>query len=115
VSPASSRYPPSAYLSARTLAELLEPVEAETPYGGRTVSFESLGVVWLALGARRSRERAEDDIARTVETLEAEVRVDPRLSEGRVLRFGGGDWMIRRIDGEAERPGRATLSLERGR
>ncbi len=102
-------------MNARTLAELLEPVEAETPYGGRTVSFESLGMVWLALGARRSRERAEDNIERAVETLEAEVRVDPRLSEGRVLRFGGGDWTIRRIDGDPDRPGRAMLSLERGR
>ena len=102
-------------LRARTLAELLDPVEAETPYGGRVVSFESLGVVWLALGARRSRERVEDEVARSVETLEVGVRVDPRLSEGRVLRFGGGDWTIRRIDGDPPRPGRATLSLERGR
>lgn len=102
-------------LNARILAELLESVEAETPYGGRVVTFESLGVVWLALGARRSRERTEQDIARSVETLDADVRVDPRLAEGRVLRFGGGDWTIARIDGDPDRPGRATLSLERGR
>ena len=102
-------------MKARTLAELLEPVEAETPYGGRVVSFESLGMVWLAPGARRSRERTEDGVARTVETREVGVRVDPRLSEGRVLRFGGGNWTIRRIDGDPERLGRAVLNLERGR
>ncbi|MDB5420312.1 MAG: phage head-tail adapter protein [Brevundimonas sp.] len=99
----------------RTLAELLEPVEAETPYGGRVTTFEILGVAWLELGARRSRERGEDEVSRSVEALEAGVRVDPRLTEGRVLRFGGGDWTIRRIDGDPGRPGRATLSLERGR
>jgi hypothetical protein len=115
VTPSLSRYRPSAYLSARTLAELLAPVEAETPYGGRAVTFEALGAAWLALGVRRSRERVEDDIARAVETLEAEVRVDARLVEGRVLRFGGGDWTIRRIDGDPLRPSRAMLSLERGR
>lgn len=99
----------------RTLAELLEPSQAETPYGGQVTTFELLGVAWLELGARRSRDRVEEGLSRSVETLEAGVRVDPRLTEGRVLRFGGGDWTIRRIDGEPGRPGRATLSLERGR
>ncbi len=99
----------------RTLAELLQPLEAETPYGGRVTTYESLGMAWLKLGARRSRERVEDETARAVETLEAEVRVDPRWAEGRVLRFGGGDWLIRRIDADAEHAGRATLMLERGR
>lgn len=111
----SSRYRPSAYLSARVLAELLQPVEAQTPYGGRVVTYDDVGIVWLSLGARRSRDRVEDDIVRSVETLEAQVRVDPRLVEGRVLRFGGGDWTIRRVDGDPDRPGRANLSLERGR
>jgi hypothetical protein len=102
-------------LNARTLAELLQPVEAETPYGGRVVSYQSLGMAWLALGARRSRERTEDGVAQDLETLEAGVRTDPRLVEGRVLRFGGGDWTIRRIDGDPDRPGRSTVSLERRR
>ncbi|CAN5321072.1 hypothetical protein BH10PSE1_BH10PSE1_01000 [soil metagenome] len=102
-------------LNARTLAELMQPVEAETPYGGRVVTYQSQGVAWLKLGARRSRDRVEDDVARSVETLDAEVRADPRLIEGRVLRFGGGDWTIRRIDGDPDRPGRSVLSLERGR
>ena len=99
----------------RTLAELLEPSQTETPYGGQAITFELLGVAWLEPGARRARERTEAGISRTVETLEAGVRADPRLTEGRVLRFGGGDWTIRRYDAEPGRPGRAGLSLERGR
>ena len=99
----------------RSLAELLEPTQAETPYGGQVTTFELVGVAWLKLGQRRTRERTEEGLTRTVETLEVEVRTDPRLSEGRVLRFGGGDWMIRRIDPEPGAPGRTVLSLERGR
>ncbi len=99
----------------RTLAELLQPVESETPYGGRVVSYDSLGVVWLATGDRRRRERTEDGAVRTVEAMTAETRADPRLGEGRVLRFGGGDWAIAAIAAEAASPGRVSLSLERGR
>lgn len=33
----------------RLLAELLQAVEAETPYGGQAVSYEPLGCVWLRL------------------------------------------------------------------
>jgi hypothetical protein len=99
----------------RTLAELLEATAEETPYGGRAVSLESLGWAWLALGQRRSRDRAEEGLARAVETVEAEVRADDRLTEGRVLRFGGGDWAIRRAEPDARRPGRMKLTLERDR
>ncbi len=31
----------------KILAELLEPVEAETPYGGRSTTYLPLGLVWL--------------------------------------------------------------------
>lgn len=99
----------------RTLAELFEATAEETPYGGRTVSFESLGWAWLALGARRDRERSEEGLARVVETVEAETRTDPRLSDGRILRFRGGDWTIRRIDPDGRRSGRTILRLERDR
>lgn len=115
MSPSASRYRPSAYLSAKTLAELLEPTQAQTPYGGQVTTFETLGVAWLQLGQRRSRERTEEGMSRSVETLGAEARTDPRLSEGRVLRFGGGDWTIRRVDSELGPAGRAILSLERSR
>lgn len=100
----------------RVLAELLEPVEAVTPQGGRTVTYEPLGTAWLAPGQRRRRERTEDgEGARVVDTLGAEARADPRLVEGRVLRFGGADWAIVSAQGEPGRPGRMLLSLERGR
>ena len=97
----------------RILAGLFQPVEAETPYGGRSVSFEAVGSAWLKCGARRRTERGEGDQRRAVETMGAEVRADARLTVGRVLRFGGADWRIVLV--EAVRPGRAKLDLERVR
>ena len=99
----------------RVLGELFEAVEAETPYGARAVSFEPLGAVWLKVGSRRRRERAEAGGPGVVEVVTAEVRIDPRLVEGRVIRFGGADWKIAQVDGDAERPGRSELQLERTR
>ena len=101
--------------AARVLAELLQPVEAETPYGGRVVSYEPLGLAWLAIRTARRRDRIEAAGARAVESLTAEVRVDPRLAEGRLLRFGGGDWEIVAIGAPGERPGRCELTVERTR
>lgn len=107
----------SGYLSAgfRLLAQVLEPVEAETPYGGRAVSYEPLGSIWLRLDGRRRRERTEAGVTSAVETAAAETRADPRLSDGRIIRFGGADWTIAAVDADPERPGRITLNLERGR
>ena len=99
----------------RVLGELFERVEAETPYGGRAVSFEPLGAVWLKGEGRRRRERTEAEGSVAVEVATAEARTDPRLVEGRVIRFGGADWTIRQVDVEAERPGRSELQLERTR
>ncbi len=96
----------------KVLAELVEGVESETPYGGRAVSWEPLGAAWLALGARRRREKSEPGGLRVVEAVTAETRSDARLAEGRVLRFGGGDWRI--VSGETV-GGRAILNLERMR
>ena len=107
------RYRPSAYLSA-ILAELLEPVEAQTSFGGRSVSYELFGVAWISPGPVKRRERSEAGAEpRVVETLSAEARADERLSVGRVLRFRGGDWRIAAVD--VGRPGRAVLSLELSR
>lgn len=97
----------------RILAGLFQPVEAETPYGGRSVSFEAAGSAWLKCGARRRTERGEGDLRRAVETMGAEARADVRLTVGRVLRFGGADWRI--VSVEDVRPGRAKLDLERVR
>ncbi len=99
----------------RLLAELLEPVEAETPYGGRVVSYEPLGAMWLRVDGRRRRERTEAGVTSTVEVCVAETRADPRLIEGRVVRFGGGDWAIAAVNGDPERAGRVTLNIERTR
>ena len=98
--------------AVRALAGLFEGVEAETPYGGRSVSWEPLGSAWLKLGARRRREKTEAGRARAVETVTAEARADLRLTAGRMLRFGGGDWRI--VSGETV-GGQAILNLERMR
>lgn len=96
----------------KTLAGLFEPLETETPYGGRSVTWEPLGSAWLKPGARRRRERSEAGALRAVETVTAETRADVRLTPGRMLRFGGGDWRI--VSGETV-GGRAILNLERRR
>ena len=96
----------------KVLAGLFELVEAETPYGGRSVSWEPLGSAWLKLGARWRRERAEPGGLAAIETVTAETRADARLAPGRVLRFGGADWRI--VSGETV-GGRAILNLERMR
>lgn len=97
----------------RVLAGLFQPVEAETPYGGRSVTFQAVGSAWLRCGTRRRVERGEGDQGRAVETMRAEARADPRLTAGRVLRFGGADWTVRLVTDP--RPGRVELELERTR
>lgn len=99
----------------RVLGELFEVVEADTPFGGQAVSFEPLGPVWLRVQGRRRRERTEGGGLGVVETATAEARTDPRLVEGRVIRFGGADWRIIQVDVQADRPGRSELQLERVR
>jgi hypothetical protein len=97
----------------RTLAGLFRAVEAQTPYGGRSVTFEAVGSAWLKCGARRRVERGEGDQRQSVESLSAEARADERLAVGRALRFGGADWDL--VSVEALRPGRVKLGLERMR
>lgn len=94
----------------RVLAELVEGLESQTPYGGRAVSWEPVGSVWLKLGPRRQREKIEPGGARVIETMAAESRADSRLTPDRVLRFGGADWRIRAVETVG---GQAILNLER--
>ena len=97
----------------KVVANLVRAVEAETPYGGRAVSYEPVGSLWLALGARRRRERTEAGVTRGVETLSATVRSDPRLAERLVVRFGGADWSVVGIEADPRAAGRVRLNLER--
>ena len=98
----------------RVLAELYEPVSQETPFGGRSTGWEPVGVLWLAPGRPRRRERTEADAGpRILESQTAEARVDPRLRPGRMLRFDGGDWRLLGVVLHAPVPGRAALTLER--
>lgn len=94
----------------RVLAGLFEGIESQTPYGGRAVSWESVGSAWLKLGRRRLREKSEPGGSRILETLTAESRADAGLASGRVLRFGGADWRIRSTETVG---GQAILNLER--
>ena len=57
----------------KILAELLVGTEAETAYGGRSVSYEPLGWAWLKLGPRRRRERTEAGSLQIIETVTAEA------------------------------------------
>ena len=98
----------------RLLAELLEAAASETPAGGRSVSYEPVGWVWIKPGARRRRERDEPGGSRVIETLIAEARRDPRLNLGRVLRVSGGDWRLATV-ADGEDAGRVKLTLERDR
>lgn len=97
----------------RRLAELIAPVESETPFGGQAVSHEPLGWIWFRPERRRRREHSEAGARPVIETRTVEVRTDPRLEEGRVLRFDGGDWTVVAIDDA--RAGLRTLTLERRR
>ena len=106
-----SPYRPWACLRA-VLAGLFEGIEAETPYGGRSVTWEPLGSAWLKLGARRRREIGEVGGQRAIETVTAETRSDVRMVVGRMLRFGGSDW---RIVSRETVGGRTILNLERMR
>ncbi|WP_421729743.1 phage head completion protein [Brevundimonas sp.] len=96
----------------RRLAELLEAVESQTAQGGQVISYLGHGWVWLDLGPRRRREKTEAGVARSVDTMTAAARVDPRVAEGRILRFGGADWTVVAIE-DAARSGRCDLMLER--
>jgi len=99
----------------KVVASVVRAVGAETPYGGRAVSYESVGSLWLSLGARRRRERTEGGVTRGVETLSATVRADPRLAEELVVRFGGADWGVVGIEADPKAAGRVRLNLERAR
>ena len=94
------------------LAELFEITASETPYGGRAVTYDTVGFAWLKPGTVRRRERGEAGVSAVLETLTAETRSDARLTVGRVLRFSGADWRI--VSGETI-GGRAMLTLERMR
>lgn len=97
----------------RVVASLLQATATRTAQGGQVVSYESLGTLWLRLGARRRREKADADVARAIETLAAVIRADERLAEGLVVRLGGADWDL--VGLKPEGPGKVKLNLERRR
>ena len=80
--------------------------------GYGSMSYEPLGLVWLKPGPVRRRERSEAGAGQVNEAMTGETRSDGRLTNGRMLRFGGADWRI--VSGETV-GGRAILNLERMR
>ncbi|CAN5256036.1 hypothetical protein BH10PSE2_BH10PSE2_02110 [soil metagenome] len=96
----------------RRLAELLVPLRAETPFGGRSVTYESLGSVWLDIAVPGRRERTDGDVTRVMANATATARVDPRLAVGLILRLDGMDWSILGAAVDPKRPGRMILNLE---
>lgn len=94
------------------LASLFDVLEGQTPYGGRSVTYELVGTAWLKVGAVKRRERTEAGVSCVIETLTAEARADARLHAGRMLRFSGADWRI--VSGETV-GGLTVLNLERDR
>lgn len=85
------------WIGSWILAEVVEAVEAETPYGGRSVSWQEHGQVWLGPGREQPAEIVEDGRARLRPRMEAAARRDGRLVVGRSLRFRGGVWRIRSL------------------
>lgn len=97
----------------KVLVELLEPVEAETPYGGRSTTYLPLGQVWLSPKSVSARERVVAEREHSTARRTVEAREDGRLTVGRVLRFGGGDWRIGAV--ETVRFGWVQIDLEAAR
>lgn len=98
----------------RTLAELFEVVEAETPFAGRTRTLELVGRLWIAV-ERSHRSGSSEADEPPVETLKAlaQARNDPRAEAGMRVEFDGAGWRLVHLVRDAPRMGRMTLTLER--
>jgi hypothetical protein len=83
----------------RILAELLEAVEEETPYGGHAVSFAPLGPVWMKVDGRRRRERTEAGGPGVVEGAAAEVGAFLSVASKAAERSIGKRWADQAMPG----------------
>lgn len=98
----------------RRLAEVSAGSESETPFGGRSVTWEPVCVAWLAVVSEQPDEaRDGEEPPRERRRLTAETRADPRLARGQRVELDGVAWRLAHVLAEAPRPGRMTLSLER--
>jgi hypothetical protein len=98
----------------RRLAQVSAPVESETPFGGRTTVWETVGPVWLALKPPRFSERnGEGQRPRQVEQREAEARFDPLVERGQRVSIDGADYAVLHVAADAPMLGRMILTLER--
>lgn len=98
----------------RTLAQVFAPVETETAAGGRTVDWEPVGDLWLAVKPplRRRVDAGDGPPVEGARSL-AECRFDPRIEVGMRVEIRGVGWRLTLLDRDAPRLGRMTLTLER--
>ncbi len=91
------------------------PSDAETPYGGRTITWTAVAVAWLTLrrSAPRTGEGGERPPERT-EAAEASARLHPALVPGVRLQTGDGPpWAVTAVRPDERSPGRLVLLLDR--
>lgn len=95
------------------LAALLNPITAETAFGGRSIHYEPLGALWLSILSSASSEDSGAPSAPVRRLkLEAETWSDPRLEPGLVVEMEGLRWRLVHLVADSPRIGRMTLSLE---
>ncbi len=111
MTPRSSRGAGLAQL--RRLARLEAPVESETPFGGRTVSWEPAADLWVAMSPMRARDVAQGGVARTVAVARAEAREHPAAEAGMRLELDGMVWRVAAVDRAGAEPGRMILHIEK--
>lgn len=98
----------------RTLAQVFAPLEAETAAGGRTVGWEPVGDLWLAVASvRRTGDGGNETPPGVRERAVAETRSDPRLTAGLRVDIRGAAWRLTAVEPDAPWPCRMILTLER--
>jgi hypothetical protein len=76
------------------LAEVLIPIEAETPFGGWSRTLQSVGWAWVRMETVQRQLERQDGALRSVEQVQALARIEGPLRTGRTLRLDGTDWTI---------------------
>ena len=92
------------------------PVEAETPYGGRSATWTAVATVWVELhrSAPAAAAAAADTPPERTERAEARARTHPALAPGVRLDTGEGPpWTVTALRADAPVPGRCVLLLDR--
>ncbi len=98
----------------RTLAQVFSRSEAETDFGGLTVTWTPLGELWLSLASPQRYEDGTGDARPVVsEKVLAGSGSDPRVQPGQRVDVGGVAWRLVHVDRDAPKMGHMTLTLTR--